>query len=276
MAALAFAAVLLRPSTGLLKAGRAPLGALLPVLLCCAGWLLAIAAIHRRYQAAVRGASDLSPTADRLRDLTVRLLPPVAVLVPVALLVGYFSQHSKPAPPPSVAPPPPMVFDTTPAPTHHYGLAELVVEVLLGLLAVLAVVLLWRRLRHRTLPRLAMTPAPRPAEEQLAEAIASGRRALLGDDARAAVIACYAAMEESLADSGVTRELADSPSDLLARAVATGSVPQPEATALTELFREARYSRHPMGTPELDRARAALDTIAAQLADNQPAPAEAS
>ncbi|GAA1949437.1 DUF4129 domain-containing protein [Kitasatospora viridis] len=283
--------MVLRPSSGLFSTGPGPLGTLFPVvLLLCAGWPLGIAVVRRRYQAAVQASGHLTPRAERLRDLTLHLLPPVAVLVPVALLISYFAQHTEPVPPSQDYQRQPPNLDPHPQPTmkpvvgtaqhvsHHYGLrglAALGVKVLLGALVLLAVVLLWRHLRHRSLPHLAMTPAPRPADEQLAEAIASGRRALLGDDARAAVIACYAAMEQSLADSGVPRELADSPSDLLDRAVATGSVPEREAAALTELFREARYSRHPMGTPELDRARAALDAIAAQLAEHHPAPAEA-
>jgi hypothetical protein len=40
----------------------------------------------------------------------------------------------------------------------------------------------------------------------------------------------------------------------------------PAPRLLAGLFREARYSTHPMNTEHLARARGALDEIAAQLA----------
>ena len=47
----------------------------------------------------------------------------------------------------------------------------------------------------------------------------SGRSALRTvDDARAAIIACYVAMENSLAERGAARAVADTPDELLARA----------------------------------------------------------
>jgi hypothetical protein len=63
----------------------------------------------------------------------------------------------------------------------------------------------------------------------------------------------------------VARRIADSPSELLERAVAGGTVPAADGTALTGLFLEARYSHRPMGEPELERARSALDAIAEHL-----------
>jgi hypothetical protein len=104
-------------------------------------------------------------------------------------------------------------------------------------------------------------------EEALAEAVNAGQQALADDrDARAAIIACYAAMEASLAESGVSRMKADTPAELLERAVEAGLVPEEAARGLTDLFREARYSTHPMSEHQRDRAAAALDAIAAHLA----------
>ena len=55
--------------------------------------------------------------------------------------------------------------------------------------------------------------------EDLREAVESGRSALRTiDDARAAIIACYVAMENSLAERGAARAVADTPDELLARA----------------------------------------------------------
>jgi len=103
--------------------------------------------------------------------------------------------------------------------------------------------------------------------EELREAVAEGRAALAGiDDARAAIIACYVAMERSLADRGTARAAADTPDELLTRAVAAGVVRGGAAGRLTALFYEARFSTHPLGSGQRDAARAALDELAAELA----------
>jgi hypothetical protein len=103
--------------------------------------------------------------------------------------------------------------------------------------------------------------------EELREAVAEGRAALAGiDDARAAIIACYVAMERSLGERGTARAAADTPDELLARAVAAGVVRGGAAGRLTALFYEARFSTHPLGTGQRDAASAALDELAAELA----------
>jgi hypothetical protein len=173
-----------------------------------------------------------------------------------------------------------------PAPAQHAGDAGHsmhvgLTRILLGLgIAVLVVVVviaglrLWRYLTRPSAPEAPGTYAALDDEqERLAQAVDSGRRALLdGTDARAAVIACYAAMEESLADSGVTRRASDSPQDLLERAVVGGLPTETAAAALTALFREARYSTHPMDGSHRDRAAAALAEIADGLRSRTSGP----
>jgi len=103
--------------------------------------------------------------------------------------------------------------------------------------------------------------------DELREAVQEGRAALARiDDARAAIIACYVAMERSLADRGTARGAADTPDELLARAVAAGVVRGGAAGRLTELFYEARFSTHPVGAGQRDAASAALDELAGELA----------
>ncbi len=108
--------------------------------------------------------------------------------------------------------------------------------------------------------------------EELREAVNEGRAALAQiDDARAAIIACYVAMERRLAERGTARGAADTPDELLARAVAAGAVRGAAAGRLTELFYEARFSTHPLGASQRDAASAALDELADELAA-RPAP----
>jgi hypothetical protein len=110
--------------------------------------------------------------------------------------------------------------------------------------------------------------------EDLREALGSGRAALRTvDDARAAIIACYVAMEKSLAERGAAQKVADTPDELLARATRSGLVRGSASARLTALFYEARFSSHPLGRGQRDAARDALEELAAALAE--PAEAEA-
>ena len=110
-----------------------------------------------------------------------------------------------------------------------------------------------------------MLPDAADADE-LREAVESGRLAFAElDDARAAIIACYVAMERSLADQGAARGAADTPDELLARVISAGIVRGAAARRLTGLFYEARFSTHPLGRAERDAASAALDELAAEL-----------
>jgi Domain of unknown function (DUF4129) len=99
-----------------------------------------------------------------------------------------------------------------------------------------------------------------PSEEMaLAEAVAAAEVELdsHGDDTRAAIIAAYLAMERQLVASGSTRHASDTPTDFLMRAMSASRVSRGSATRLTELFREARFSTHPMpSTARADAARA--------------------
>lgn len=101
----------------------------------------------------------------------------------------------------------------------------------------------------------------------LRDAVESGRAALATemDDARAAIIACYLAMEASLAERGTARGVAGTPDELLARAVTSELVRGGAARRLTALFYEARFSSHPLGRDQRDEASQSLDELAAEL-----------
>ncbi len=135
------------------------------------------------------------------------------------------------------------------------------------LLAAVVISIWWAARLRRAAP-----PGPVPGDvagdsEGLLDAVESGRAALAAeiDDARAAIIACYLAMERTLAGRGAARAAADTPDELLARAVTTGLVRGGAAGRLTALFYEARFSSHPLGAGQRDEARRALDDLAAEL-----------
>jgi hypothetical protein len=104
-----------------------------------------------------------------------------------------------------------------------------------------------------------------PTPRSFAAAAAAGRRALdLGDSDRAAVIASYAAMQAALASQGLPVPASDTTADLLERARDVGLVRGPHADRLGDLFRQARYSSHPMPPDAREQARAALLAIEAE------------
>lgn len=283
VAGTALGALLLRPDGDLFGRGTGPLGGnSLVVVLLAIGWLVGGISLANRYRAQLAYDPDAGPVQLRLTDAVRAVLLITAVALPLLLLVLHrFSGgggatdggHARPKPitlrtPPPLRPPP-----LRPPSSHHGGNAVLL-RVLIGLgiavaaaLVVWAAVFLWRRFRFPVAQGHVATYGTADDEQELlAQAVDSGRRALLdGEDARAAVIACYAAMEESLAASGVARHASDSPQDLMERATASGLLTVAAVTVLTALFREARYSTHPMDGGHRDRAAAALAEIAAQL-----------
>lgn len=149
--------------------------------------------------------------------------------------------------------------------THHPPGNPWPLLLLFAALTIAAVALTSYRRR-----RPGLRPAPDEAADVTAEslvaALAAGERALHEDsDPRAAIIGCYAAMERSLADAGSPPRLADTPAEVLGRATASGLVRSAWASTLTGLFRQARYSSHPV--TEADRATAigALAQVQADL-----------
>ncbi len=280
-------ALLLRPDAPLMAKGRGPLGhssglVLLIAVACLFAGLIAT----RRHRERLDHDRRLSPAEQHLSDAVRQALGVLTVVLPLLVLVlhrfgrphGGGGRGLKTGP-----------LDTgtrTATPEHprvsgHIpGWVPVAAEVL-GALILLALVagaawFLWGLLHRPARGRYEATYGTADdGQELMAQAVDSGRRALLdGDDARTAVIACYLAMETSLAASGVARRASDSPQDLLERASA-GGLPAGEAAGdLTALFREARYSTHPMDDGHRARAGAALAEIAAQLDRPGPTAAE--
>jgi hypothetical protein len=276
------AALLLRPGAGVLRQGRGPLGGGWAAIGATALWAVAAFAVHRRFRDRFsRYEEHRDAAAQRLADVARHILRLAPLVVPALLLalhhfstgeaMDYRPGPPRPHPPPVQTPPkaPPKPADAGRA--HVPGwLADLLVGLLVAVLAAVVVYAVWYLLRllHRPEPATYEGSYATMDDEQemLAQAVDSGRRALLdGADARAAVIACYAAMEASLGASGVARRASDSPQDLLERAAAGDVLTGPAAGDLTDLFREARYSTHPMDDGHRRRASAALSEIAAQL-----------
>jgi hypothetical protein len=122
--------------------------------------------------------------------------------------------------------------------------------------------------------RAALATGPDDADGEAARletAVVAAQEQLGGHtDPRAAIVAAYAAMAATLAAGlarrGSSARASDTPTELLTRAVGSGLVSEGPATTLTELFREARFSRHPMGEGHRRAAEDALEAVRAELA----------
>lgn len=86
-------------------------------------------------------------------------------------------------------------------------------------------------------------------------------RALAEGDPRNGVVACWVALEDAAARGGLPREPSETSAEFTSRVMDTWSVPPDLVRTLGELYREARFSRHPV-TEEMRRsAVAALEGV---------------
>ncbi len=221
--------------------------------------------------------------ARKLRGMLLFALGAGAVAVAATALIGLHLHLFNPKPRTTRVPAPPAARPSIPArpgsarsPVFHIPLAALLYALLIVLLLVGIALSIWWARRLRPPVGLPQDGFIAEDSEDLREAVESGRSALRTvGDARAAIIACYLAMENSLAERGTARAIADTPDELLARARASGIVRGAAAARLTALFYEARFSSHPLDHRQRDAAERALDELAAALAETEAAGAGA-
>lgn len=85
-------------------------------------------------------------------------------------------------------------------------------------------------------------------------------------DARTAIVRCYAALERALSGTpGAAPRPADTPTEVIRRAVEAGTVDQGPGQRLAELFAEARFSDHTMSERDRLAAAGSLRLILNQL-----------
>lgn len=145
---------------------------------------------------------------------------------------------------------------------HHASQLDLSLTILGVLLALVALsYLLHRRLSGRRHAGFA-GPEPDRVRTELADAIDRATQGLNAQGTpREDIIACYRSMEHGLRSAGIDRYVSDTPEELLARAAELGIALPSAALRLTELFREARFSIHPMSPDQRRQAAAALDAL---------------
>ncbi len=141
--------------------------------------------------------------------------------------------------------------------------------VLVVMTALATVVTAMRRKRPVTMPPggdTAAAPPDRP--EPLAVAAERGLAEVANRNLppREAIIACYAAMEQALAEApDAAPQASDTPSEVLARAVGNRTLSPTHASELVALFTEARFSTHVMTEEHRQSAEGSLRSVLAEL-----------
>ena len=236
-----------------------------------------------------RAAPSASGLSDRFSDGRGRptwrvLVIGAAVLVAWLLAVWLLSHFvtlniggQPPAAPPSTAPAPGTNASRPPQPPDvgadrdvlHYLIAA---TAALFVLIVVGAVFAARRRRVEEPPTVgAEMPRPPTApstSESLVRAAEVGL-AEIGDrsrEPRAAIIACYAAMERELSRvPGAVPQDFDTPTEVLARAVENHALHVDSAAELVNLFEEARFSPHVMSEAHRESALGVLQLVLADL-----------
>ncbi|RAV18281.1 DUF4129 domain-containing protein [Mycolicibacterium sp. GF69] len=199
--------------------------------------------------------------------LLVVLLSQLADPVPVEPTPPTAPETSSPAEP--VAPPPPAEGDGSDSNVINYLIPPMLI--LMALVVVGTAVASRRQGRH-AVPAAAVDTDEAPAMPATTTSLARAAEiglAEIGDlsrEPREAIIACYAAMERELTRvPGAVPQAYDTPTEVLARAVASGALRTDSATELVDLFEEARFSPHVMTEEHRDVAVQILSRVLTEL-----------
>lgn len=195
-------------------------------------------------------------------------------LTPITTPSSAAAPSELPSPGPTEAAPP-----AAPEPGSTWSLPRWLVTVLVllclaGVFAYLLRLARSDRLRWRwqwprgaePVPDAAGGPPPdRAMTGALAQAADAGLVQLADGPPRDAVIACWVLLEGAAATAGTARRPAETSTELTARVLREHRVSGDVLSRLADLYREARYSAHPLGEDARAAARAALGQVRREL-----------
>jgi hypothetical protein len=176
-----------------------------------------------------------------------------------------------------VSTPPPQA--DLPASSHPNGRSLPVPWSLFGLLltgalmlAVIALLVLlvprlpgWRRPRRSRRPVPPVELAPDDLARQVSDTLAATLSQLASGHIRDAVILCWHRLQEAAEAAGLRRSPADTSSELAERLLASLPLSEEPLRRLATLYREARFSSHPIPDSAVAQARADLARLRSEL-----------
>jgi hypothetical protein len=161
---------------------------------------------------------------------------------------------------------------------EHAGSPFVSIPLLLAVVAILIVVisiLSWtvglpglpkrRRARQRDAAPDQPTPAAEDLAGHLAQAVDAGLDTLGEGPVEDAVIRCWLVMRDAAIATGVVPRPSDTPEEFVRRVLASSQVHAAPLRDLADLYREARFSAHPMTEAHRTAARSALESVRADL-----------
>lgn len=160
--------------------------------------------------------------------------------------------------------------------THGTGHLDLITALLAALAFLLLVMTVWRRGlrlprgrrgRHEPGWRTgSLVPAETPLDrDDLADAVDEGLAVIEHGPVSDAIIACWVRVEDAAARAGLQLHATETSSEFADRVLASYGVGEPVLRRMSALYREARFSGHPMGEQARTDARACLRRISADL-----------
>ncbi len=159
---------------------------------------------------------------------------------------------------------------TPTAPDNTWDLGPLVGVLLQILFAVLALALLLAvlylvRAAYRRRPQVSVVREPGfevpPVPEEMLRTARDQIGRLEHGEARNAIVAAWLDLEAAAAGSGLSREAAETSSEYTARVIGTWQVDRERLGDLGALYREARFSTHPLGEDHRRRAIGDLEVL---------------
>lgn len=123
--------------------------------------------------------------------------------------------------------------------------------------------------------RATLAPVPQPDPDEEAETpLADALGEALGDVGRGsprnAIVAAWLRLEEAAESAWFVHDPADTPSEFVERVLASYTLDADAIDRLAALYREARFSAHPITDGQRDEARACLATLLRGLRTRTP------
>jgi hypothetical protein len=233
------------------------------------------------------------PDTQRRRAAVMRRWLPVLVVVAALLVVGLAAQGAGlqwqeaelPQSTGSQESPPPVLEQTQELPTDMVDgepresftlpswITWLVLGILVGVPAFFILLFLTRKLIDWLTDAPPSDGVAEPEPEYLhrdfdlvEEAVNAALAEMdLGDDPRAAIMACWLHFERASEAVGIERESSDTPSDLVRKLLVRHDLDGAALRRLSEAYLRARYSPHQIVETDRDQARDALIALQAQL-----------
>lgn len=175
-------------------------------------------------------------------------------------------------PPPSEFSLPALDEDLTPPDTWWWRVVAVLILLALLRVAWIVISVYWQllrfRLSRRPKPAGALSPLPGSNGTEEAEVsfdLDAGLMHLQRGDPRNAIVACWLQLEDDVAAAGLPRAPSETSVEYTQRVLASASVDASATLELAELYREARFSDHPVDDAHRDRAIEALRRVHASL-----------